>query len=456
MYKEIVSASEQSKIKSSDFGSDFFWGISASALQTEGAHNIEGKGFSIWDEFASKRNKILNRDTPSVAADFYSNYEEDISIIKALNIPNFRLSFAWSRIIPNGTGVINRRGLNYYHKVIDACIANGIEPWVTLYHWDLPLELEVKGGWTNRAIINWFVEYVELCVREFKGKVKYWMVINEPMAIAGAGHFLGIHAPGKKGKSNFLSAMHHVALCQSIGLRTIKSIQPDAIVGTTFSCSYITPYSNSDRDRRAANRIDALLNRAFIEPALGMGYPIDSLPFLSDIKKYFQPGDEDLLKANFDFVGIQNYTREVVKASFYIPYLFAKFVPADKRKVYHTLMDWEVYPESIYEMIKKFAQYEGIPKLIITENGASFPDEIIDGEVNDRDRKRFIQSYLEQVLKAKNEGLNIHGYFVWSLTDNFEWTEGYRQRYGLVYIDFYTQKRTIKNSGYWYRDFLSK
>lgn len=451
-----MSSGGQSTVKREEFGSDFYWGISASALQTEGAYNADGKGLSIWDEFSKRRNKILNKDTPNIAADFYSKFEEDIAIIKALNIPNFRLSFAWSRILPNGIGAINPEGLKYYHKVIDCCIANGIEPWVTLYHWDLPQELENKGGWTNREIIHWFENYIKVCVHEFKGKVKYWMVINEPMAIAGAGYFLGIHAPGKKGKSNFLLAMHHVALCQAIGLRTIKSIQPDAQVGSTFSCSYITPYSNSDRDRRAADRIDALLNRAFIEPALGMGYPIDSLPFLGDIKKYMLPGDEDLLKANFDFIGIQNYTREVVKFCFYIPYLFAKFVPADKRKVYHTLMDWEVYPESIYEMIKKYAQYKGIPKLIITENGASFPDEIIDGVVNDRDRTRFIQLYLEQVLKAKNEGLNVHGYFVWALTDNFEWTEGYRQRYGLVYIDFQTQKRTIKDSGYWYRDFLSK
>lgn len=437
-----------------DFGNDFAWGIASSAIQTEGAATIDGKGLSIWDEFASRKNKIFSNHTPAVASDFYNNYRKDIELIKDMGIPNFRFSLSWSRILPDGIGEVNTKGIEFYHKVIDTCIELGIEPWITLYHWDLPLPLEKKGGWTNREIIHWFQEYVEVCVNAFKDKVKHWMIINEPLGFTGAGYYLGVHAPGRKGLGNFLSAMHHAVLCQAIGFKTIKKLQPDSEVGTTFSCAYVTPYSDSEKDKRAALKIDTVLNRSFIEPSLGLGYPFDSIPFLKKIKKYMHKGDEELMKADFDFIGIQIYTREVVKHCFYIPFLNAKLVPADKRKVYRTLMDWEVYPEAIYEMIKKYNGYNGIKKLIITENGSSFPDEPVDNIVDDKDRKHYLQLYLEQVLKAKHEGYKVSGYFVWSLTDNFEWREGYRQRFGLVYVDFKTQMRIIKESGKWYREFL--
>lgn len=437
-----------------EFGKDFHWGVSTSALQTEGACNADGKGPSIWDEFAARKKKIMTGDSPAEACDFYTKYREDIALVKDLGIPNFRFSIAWSRLIPDGTGRINQKGIEYYHKVLDTCLEFGIEPWVTLYHWDLPLALEKKGGWTNRDIIHWFEEYVRICVNEYKSKVRYWMVLNEPMVFTGAGYFLGVHAPGKRRLKNYLPAMHHAVLCQSIGLKTIKEIQPDAQVGTTLSCSYVTPFSNSKRDVETASRIDALLNRTFLEPALGLGYPTDSIPFFKKVEKYIKPGDYDLMLADFDFIGIQNYTRKVVKHSYFIPYLNAKLIAADKRKVYHTHMNWEVYPEAIYEMIKKYSRYKGVKKIVVTENGASFWDELKNGEVQDIDRKRFLQSYIAQVLKAKKENLKIEGYFIWSLTDNFEWSEGYHQRFGLVYIDFATQQRIIKQSGYWYKDFL--
>lgn len=437
-----------------DFGEDFFWGVSSSAIQTEGGFNVDGKGLSIWDDFAIKNKKIKNNDSPAIACDFYNKYKEDIALIKQLGIPNFRFSLSWPRILPNGTGKINQSGLNFYHNVINACLESGIEPWITLYHWDLPLELEKKGGWTNREIINWFEEYVSVCINAFKGKVKYWMVLNEPMVFTGAGYFLGVHAPGKKRLSSFFSAMHHAVLCQAIGFKTIKKIHPQAQVGTTFSCSYITPNSNSEKDKLAAKRMDALLNRAFIEPSLGQGYPLETIPFLKKIKKYILKGDEDLIQAPFDFIGIQNYTREVVEHCFYIPYLKSKIIPANKRKVYHTQMNWEIYPEAIYHMIKKYSKYKGIKKIIITENGASFPDEISDNKIEDKDRNQYVQSHLGQILKAKKEFDKVDGYFVWSLTDNFEWAEGYKQRFGIVYVDYKTLKRTIKQSGLWYGNFI--
>ena len=437
-----------------DFGADFIWGVSSSALQTEGAHEHDGKGASIWDTFVAQKDKILNNDHHFEAADFYNNYQNDIALIKQMGIPNFRFSLSWARIIPDGTGLINQAGLDFYHKVIDCCLENEIQPFITLYHWDLPHALELKGGWTNRAILDWFQNYVEVCLNAFKNKVTHWMVLNEPMVFTGAGYFLGLHAPGKKGFNNFIPAMHHAVLCQAIGYKTIKTIAPLAMVGTTFSCSYITPITYSRKDEVAAERVDALLNRLFLEPSLGLGYPKDILPFLKKVEKYTLEGDDELMKVSFDFIGIQNYTREVVAHTIFTPHINAKIIPADRRKVFYTAMNWEVYPESIYQMIMKFQNYEGVKKILITENGASFPDEIVDGEIYDDNRASFIKSYLEQVLRAKQNYSKLGGYFVWSLTDNFEWSEGLKQRFGLVHVDYNTQKRTIKYSGKWYRDFL--
>ena len=280
-----------------DFGEDFYWGVSASALQTEGAADADGKGDSIWDEFSRHKKKIYNNDSPKVASDFYNRYKEDVLLAKQMGIPNFRFSISWPRILPLGTGAVNQKGIDFYKSIIDTCIENEIEPWITLYHWDLPLALQQKGGWTNREILKWFEEYVGVCINAFKDKVNKWMVLNEPMVFTGAGYFLGVHAPGKKGIASFLSAMHHAVLCQSIGLKTIKKLQSTSFVGTTFSCSYITANTDTERDKQAAKRVDALLNRSFIEPSLGLGYPMETLPFLKKLDNYILPGDEELMKA---------------------------------------------------------------------------------------------------------------------------------------------------------------
>jgi beta-glucosidase len=441
-------------LKSENFGKDFLWGISSSAAQSEGAWDEDGKGISIWDVFASRRRKILNKHTPGVACDFYHRYREDVAIIKSLGIPNFRFSLSWPRILPNGTGKINIKGVDYYKRLIDECLENNIEPWITLYHWDLPQALQLKGGWKNRDIIHWFEEYVSICCRAFKGQVKNWMVLNEPGAFTGAGYFLGTHAPGERGLKNYLPSVHHALLCQAVGARTVKREIPDANVGTTFSYSYITPHTESEKDGVAVKRIDALLNRLFIEPSLGLGYPFNEIPLLRKIEKYIKQGDEKLMKTDFDFIGLQCYTREVVAHSYFVPYLGAKLVPANVRKVYHTIMDWEVYPEAIYQMIKKFSAYEGVKKIIITENGAAFNDKVEHNKVHDHERVSFLAHYIDEVYHAKKEGYKVDGYFAWSLTDNFEWAEGYYPRFGLVYVDFETQKRIIKDSGYWMRDFL--
>lgn len=441
-------------LKKEDFGEDFKWGVSTAAYQIEGAHQADGKGPSIWDVFTSRKGKTFQGQNGNNACDFYNRYEEDLLLMKSLNIGNFRFSISWSRVIPAGTGKENAEGIAFYNRLIDKCHEMEIEPWVTLYHWDLPEALERNGGWTNREIVGWFKDYVSLCVKEFGDRVKNWMVLNEPLVFVGAGYLLGVHAPGKRGMRNFLPTMHHAALCQAEGGRVIKQMDPQAHVGTTFSCSLIEPFRNTKKDKQAAIRTDALVNRLFIEPALGLGYPVKDLKFLRKLERYHLPGDEELLKFDFDFIGIQNYTRELVRHCWYVPYLKARKVSAEKRKVPLTEMKWEVWPDSIFKMLIKFNNYQGIENLYITENGAAFKDIPEEEQVNDSKRIDYFKNYLTAVLKAKREGVKIKGYFIWSFTDNFEWAEGYRPRFGLVYLDFKTQKRTVKASGFWYRKFL--
>ncbi|WP_396632308.1 GH1 family beta-glucosidase [Maribacter sp. R86514] len=450
-----MKENKETILNASDFGEDFTWGVSTAAYQIEGAHNLHGKGPSIWDKFTATPKVILNGENANVSCDFYHKYKEDILLMKSMNIDNYRFSISWARVLPNGTGTINEAGIQFYNDVINFCLEQNITPWITLYHWDLPQTLEEKGGWTIRQIVTWFSEFTQVCANAFGDRVKNWMVMNEPMVFTGAGYFLGVHAPGKKGLKNFLPAAHHAVLCQAEGGRILRKLVPNANIGTTFSCSQITPYRQNKRDKKTAIKVDALLNRLFIEPALGLGYPTKEAPVLKKLQPYIQPTDMDDCKFDFDFIGIQNYTREKVKYSFLVPYIRAKIVKASKRNVATTLMDWEVYPPSIYNMIEKFNNYPQIKKIIITENGAAFKDKIDGDNIIDTKRTDFLQGYLTQVLKAKQAGLNIYGYFVWTFTDNFEWAEGYHPRFGLVYIDFKTLKRTIKSSGKWFSQFLS-
>lgn len=440
----------------SDFGDDFSWGVSTAAYQVEGAYNKDGKGPSIWDKFSSLKGKVYRSHNGNTSSDFYHRYSHDLTLMSMMNIPNYRFSISWSRLFPNGTGTINKNGVDFYNRVIDFCLELNIEPWITLYHWDLPLALETKGGWTNREIINWFSDYVAFCIKTFGDRVKKWMILNEPMVFTGAGYFMGIHAPGRKGLTSFLSATHHAAMCQAEGGRIAKSIRSDIKIGTTFSCSHIEPLRNlNSYDNTAAVKVDALLNRTFIEPLLGLGYPVKDLRVLQRLEQFVRDGDESRLSFDMDFIGIQNYTREVVSHSYFTPLLQAKIIKANERNVERTLMNWEVYPKSLYHCLQKFSRYKNIKEIIISENGAAFHDKVENGEVNDLQRKQYLQNYLFQLLKAKKEGINVNGYFVWSFTDNFEWAEGYFPRFGLVHVNFLSQQRIIKSSGHWYSEFLS-
>lgn len=443
-------------IKKGDFGKNFLWGVATAAYQIEGAWNEDGKGLSIWDTFSHKKGKIKTGENGDIACDFYHHYPEDIALIKQMHFDVNRFSLAWSRIKPQGTGAVNQKGVDFYHRVIDKCLELGVQPWLTLYHWDLPQALEDKKGWCNRDVVSWFSEYVDFCTKTYGDKVKNWMILNEPMAYTALGYLIGIHAPGKKGLNSFVAAAHHTVLAQAEGGRIARANVQNGNIGTTFSCSHVMPKSPIEKHIKAAERSDAFLNRLFLEPALGLGYPSKTLPILHKIEKFMQAGDEAKMAFDFDFIGLQTYTRAVAAHCMYVPGLWSKDVSAKKRHVPYTEMGWEVYPDGIYQLLKKFAAYPNIKKIIVTENGAAFPDVLENGKVKDEKRQQYYESYLAKVLQAKQEGVPVEGYFCWSLLDNFEWQEGYRTRFGLVYTDFPTQKRYIKDSGLWFKQFLGQ
>lgn len=438
----------------SDFGPDFKWGTATASFQVEGAVTAGGRGPSIWDTFTKKPGKIRNNEHADIACDFYNKYESDLDLVVQLGFGEFRFSISWSRILPGGIGEINKSGIDFYNRLINKCIELNITPWITLYHWDLPQALEDRGGWKNREILDWFSEYVNVCTREFGDRVKNWIVINEPMAVVGLGYTTGMHAPGKKGLWNFLPVVHHLALCQAEGGRIIRKNVLDSFIGTALSCSYVTPFSNNPKDVRAAKRADAVMNRLFIEPSLGLGYPADSFSYLGNIEKFVKAGDMEKLKFDFDFIGLQNYFNVVVKHSYMVPVLWLKQVPAKFRNVSLTAMGWEISPDGMYKILKQFSAYTGIKQIIVSENGAAFEDICLNNRIHDPERVAFFQSYLANILKARREGVKVNGYLAWCLMDNFEWAEGYHARFGLVHVDFETQKRTVKDSGYWFANFL--
>jgi len=443
------------KFSATDFGDDFLWGVAIAAAQNEGAHNIDGKGLSIWDTFIKRNGKVKSGHSHYVSSDFYHRYKDDLLLVKALGFKVFRFSISWPRILPEGTGKINKEGILFYHRVIDECLKLDLVPFVTLYHWDLPAALEKEGGWSSHLMLKWFSRYVTICAEEFGTKVKNWIVLNEPFGFTSLGYMLGKHAPGKIGMRNFLPAVHHAVLAQAEGGRILRKLVPHAYIGTTFSCSEAVPYTDKKEDIDAAMRADILLNRLMLEPTLGDGYPRADFKFLDKLELFNKAWKfQERMAFDFDFIGLQNYFPVVIKYNPLIPILMASEVKALKRNVPSTSMGWEINSMSFYRILKQFAAYKNIKEIIVTENGASFKDELKDGAVNDQQRINYFKEYIEAMLLAKKEGVNVKGYFAWTLTDNFEWSEGYHPRFGLVHVDFKTQLRTVKNSGYWFRDFL--
>ncbi|KQM75976.1 beta-galactosidase [Pedobacter sp. Leaf216] len=444
-------------VNASNFGQDFLWGIATAAAQIEGTATQYGKGPSIWDTFTAKNGKIKKNHKLDPACDFYHRYAEDVALVKLLGFKVFRFSIAWSRILPLGRGEINQEGIRFYHNLIDECLTNGITPYITLYHWDLPQALEDEGGWTSFSINAAFNAFVSICALEYGDKVKNWIVLNEPFGYTSLGYMLGVHAPGKTGLSNFFPAVLHTALAQADGGKILRAEVSNANIGTTFSCSEVIPNTQSDNDILAAKRVDCLMNRLFVEPTLGMGFPTADWDVLEKFQiEYGTWRLQERMKFDFDFIGLQNYFPLTIKYNAFIPVIQAWEVKAKSRKKPHTAMGWEINAQSFYNIIKQFSAYPNVKNIIITENGAAYHDKLTDGRIEDPERIEYFKLYLSALLKLKNEGVNVTGYMAWTLMDNFEWAEGFTARFGLIYNDFKTQQRTIKDSGYWWQEFLKQ
>lgn len=350
------------------------------------------------------------------------NYKKSILLIKELGITNFRFSLSWEAILPEGVGSVDQTKIDFYHEILDYCIANEIEPFVTLFDFNLPEALEKKGGWSNRDILIWFENYVFTCVNAFKTKVNYWIVLNQPSVFTGVNFFLDKKSLNEKSLNIFLPVLHHTLLCQAIGNKTIKKICPQTQVGTIFSCHYIIPKTASSKDFIATDRIDTILNRLFLEPSLGLGYPIDMVPYLKRISKHFSSGDSDLLKVDFDFIGLHNYKPLIVAHDLFVPFINAKIVELNRNDIKSIPLEFELNTDLIYQIIKKYSKYEGIKKIFIIENNIS-PLEENHLLSDDRQAIEMIQtkSFLQQILNAKNSGGKVDGYFIssWnSITEN--------------------------------------
>ncbi len=440
-----------SRVNAADFG-NFLWGAATSAYQIEGAHKADGKEPSIWDVFSHRRRKIKGGHNGDVACDHYHRWQQDIELLAELGFNSYRFSLSWPRLV-RADGSANEAGFDYYRRLLEALHKKNIRPFVTLYHWDLPYHLEEQGGWANREIVRHFMNYATLVVQRLGDLVGDFIVLNEPMIFLTLGYLLGVHAPGKRSIKKFFAASHHALLAQAEAARTIRATLPRVRIGTTISTTAVYPASERPSDLLAAERFDVLYNTFYLDPVLGRGYPTRHFPFLRRIEKYVQPGDMDALRFDFDFWGINNYTRKVVRYSRMTPIIHWRELKNPPGAAANC-MNWEVYPEGLYDLLRKFSAYREIRELIVTENGYAAGDQLIAGRVVDAERISYYREYLAQVLRAKQEGVNVTGYFAWSLLDNFEWAEGYRPRFGLIHVDYLTQKRTIKDSGYWFRDFL--
>ena len=439
------------------FPKGFHWGTATASYQIEGACQEDGKGESIWDRFAHTPGKIKQGHTGDVACDSYHRFGEDIALMRAMHQTSYRFSIAWPRIQPNGSGPANAKGLDYYRRLIDGLLAAGIRPFPTLYHWDLPQALEQRGGWPERDTAGRFADYAEQVVRALGDRVSNWMIFNEPSIFTVMGYLAGIHAPGRRDPEAFLRATHTVNLAQAEAFRAMRAVRKDAVIGTAFNMSACEPAGDSEADRAAAERWHALVNLWYLETALRGRYP-DAFVGGPPLERMgVREGDLERIRAPLDFIGINLYTRTLVRHheadSFGLKALAVG--PMGGNDGPKTDFGWEVWPKALYDVLMRITRDYDRPVLEVTENGCSYGDAPdANGVVNDQRRISFLQRYIGQVGRAIEEGADVRGYYHWSSMDNFEWAMGYSQRFGLVYVDFETQKRYVKDSGLWYRDVI--
>jgi beta-glucosidase len=434
------------------FPDGFRWGAATASYQIEGAAREDGKGESIWDRFAHTPGRIKNGDTGDRACDSYHRLRDDVALLRAMQLGSYRFSIAWPRIQPEGRGAVNAKGVDYYRRLADALLEAGVRPFATLYHWDLPQALEERGGWPERDTGARFADYAQLVVRALGDRISEWMLFNEPAIFTLFGYGIGIHAPGRRDRAAWLRSAHSVALAQGEAFRAVKEERSALRVGSAFSMAPCEPASSSAADAAAAERMHGWANDFFLRAALRGEYPDCFEEGLPKEAMGVREGDMERVRAPLDFVGVNLYSRMAVAAS---PGdrlgLGARSLGMGRDEGPKTDFGWEVWPESIHAMLMRVTRDHERPVIEITENGCSYADGPgPDGVIRDQRRIDFLRSYLAAVQRAIRDGADVRGYHAWSLLDNFEWAEGYAQRFGLAWTDFATCERRLKQSGEWY------
>ena len=446
------------------FPKDFLWGASTSAYQIEGAHNIDGKGPSIWDAFSSIPGKIKNEDTGQVSGDHYHRFREDVALMKQIGIKVYRFSIAWPRVMPTGKGAANEKGIQFYSDLIDELLAAGITPWVTLYHWDLPLALQLEhDGWLGAEISDLFAAYADVCFDRFGDRVKNWITLNEPWVVAILGYGLGEFAPGRVSHSEPYLAGHNQLLAHAKAVEAYrkKYAHQGGQIGMANNCDWREPLTDSPKDQAAAQRALEFFLAWFADPIYFGDYPAVMKERLGDRLPAFTEAEKQMVKGSVDYFGLNHYTTmytaeatgPIGEASMY-----GNAGLADDQDIElsldeswkRTTMGWPVAPWGCRKLLEWIDDRYGRPDIYITENGCAWDDQKIDGKVRDTDRIEYYQAYLQACQEAIQNGVKLKGYFAWSLMDNFEWAHGYSQRFGLVHIDYQTLERTMKDSAYWY------
>ncbi|MCU0509428.1 MAG: GH1 family beta-glucosidase [Anaerolineae bacterium] len=434
------------------FPPGFLWGAATASYQIEGGWRDDGKGESIWDRFSHTPGKVQDGDTGDVADDHYHRWQSDIELMKDLGLNAYRFSTSWPRVLPNGYGKVEPRGLDFYSRLVDGLLDAGVQPWITLYHWDLPQALEDRGGWPSRETAFRFAEYAEVMARRLGDRVKNWITLNEPFVAAALGYYYGIHAPGRTSGEDAAAATHHLLLGHGYAAPVIRRDSAGSQVGITLNYSPMHPATDSEEDHFAAQIHDAFVQRVYLDPLAGRPYPHEALATRGFRMDMAQGDDMTRIATPIDFLGLNNYSRDVVAAGREV---WGEPSPDDG--VARTEMGWEVYPQSIYEMLMRVAREYPFKALYVTENGAAFPDRVgPDGQVDDPRRVAFLRDYISQAGRALAEGAPLKGYFVWSLLDNFEWAFGLSKRFGLYYVDYGTLARIPKSSAKWYRRVIAE
>ncbi|MFD5729718.1 GH1 family beta-glucosidase [Streptomyces sp. NPDC058368] len=430
----------------------FTWGVATAAYQIEGAVAEDGRAPSIWDTFSHTPGKVAGGDTGDVACDHYHRVPEDIGLIKEVGANAYRFSLAWPRIVPGGDGPVNAAGLDFYDRLVDGLLEAGITPFATLYHWDLPQALQDRGGWTVRETAEHFAAYTSVVVERLGDRVKDWATLNEPLCSAWIGHLEGTMAPGLTDLTAAVRASYHLHLGHGLAVQAIRSISPDARVGIVNNLSPVEAATDREADRAAAVRGDGHINRWWLDPILGRGYPQDMVD-LYGVELPFQEGDMELISAPLDWLGVNYYFRQVVTAdpSGPVPHAKQVYLPGSR----HTHMDWEVHAQGLEQLLLRLTEEYGVERIYVTENGSAYQDVVLpDGSVHDPERTQYLEEHLAACARAVRKGAPLAGYFAWSLLDNFEWAYGYDKRFGLVHVDYATQRRTVKTSGRRYAELI--